>query len=580
MFEQLSNQKTKIIYYSILLLNVIISLLTLLHQFKLPIILNIIGILGILTIVLDYILIYLFFKIYQYKLRMRIFMKGFYIYSFIAFFVEFLFNFLGYGQIAINPRTVQNILLWSYMGIFLYAAALIYTHMNWLNTQSQSQKASQIELKKDGEIPKRRKIWLIASITFNSLFLGFGIFVDYSYFFAIHHGMFFFLMGVFCATMSLLFALMFTGKTFQIMSCVQQLLKSSKTKSQIIFATVLLGVCISTLSFVPVLGVSAYARDAREEFNRAFDPEFGGDWEAQIPITIEKYLKSDYFQVLDYFIGPDNPDCIVKRDILYFNGSESAFSVDQSILLYFDAYLPPNNGVGLPGENSTLIRIHGGGWTIGDKAEGNIPMMNRYFASQGYTVFDIQYGLNNETSLFSNIPYRPDNVMGNFTIDDMLRHIGNFTYYLADHASEYGANLDSVFVSGGSAGGQLTCATALSLSWKNYTEFTNKFTIKGLIPFYPGNNVTLDFAQSSRPEWVNPVLLLNASSPPCLLFQGKQDPLVLQSRAFQDAYFGFGKTDCALITFPFAGHAADIYFPGFYNQIFLYYMERFLYLYH
>jgi acetyl esterase/lipase len=195
-------------------------------------------------------------------------------------------------------------------------------------------------------------------------------------------------------------------------------------------------------------------------------------------------------------------------------------------------------------------------------------------------VFDIQYGLNNESDLFENLPFEPENVMGNFTMDDILRHIGNFTYFLETNAAVYGANLDSVFVSGGSAGGQLTCATSLILASKNYSEFSSAFTIKGMVPFYPANNASLDFMENSRPEWVDPVLLLNASSPPCLIFQGNQDPLLIESQRLKNTYITFGRTDCAHIQFPFAGHGNDIYFPGFYNQIFLYYMERFLYLYH
>jgi hypothetical protein len=37
-------------------------------------------------------------------------------------------------------------------------------------------------------------------------------------------------------------------------------------------------------------------------------------------------------------------------------------------------------------------------------------------------------------------------------------------------------------------------------------------------------------------------------------------------------------THCAVIYLPFGGHAADLYYTGYYNQVFLYYMERFLYL--
>jgi hypothetical protein len=55
--------------------------------------------------------------------------------------------------------------------------------------------------------------------------------------------------------------------------------------------------------------------------------------------------------------------------------------------------MPLDRGEDLPGQNSTLIRIHGGGWVSGDKGGSNMVQMNKYFAAQGYIVFDIQYGL-------------------------------------------------------------------------------------------------------------------------------------------------------------------------------------------
>jgi acetyl esterase/lipase len=204
--------------------------------------------------------------------------------------------------------------------------------------------------------------------------------------------------------------------------------------------------------------------------------------------------------------------------------------------------------------------------------------MNKYFAAQGYIVFDIQYGL-----------YRPNrnadaltplNVLGNFTIDDMLRHIGNFTYYLAKNANNFGANLDSVFISGGSAGGHLTCASALAINSGNYTDmFSSDLTIKGLIPFYPANLLPLSFGTD---ELIRPSRLVTSSSPPCLIFHGTHDGLVpwTVSQTLKDAYNENNNDECALLLFPFAGHASDIYFNGHFNLIFLYYMERFMYLYH
>jgi len=58
----------------------------------------------------------------------------------------------------------------------------------------------------------------------------------------------------------------------------------------------------------------------------------------------------------------------------------------------------------------------------------------------------------------------PDEVSGEYTIDDMVRHLGEFTTYLADNHENFGASIDSVFISGGSTGGHLANAVALGLS--------------------------------------------------------------------------------------------------------------------
>ena len=83
--------------------------------------------------------------------------------------------------------------------------------------------------------------------------------------------------------------------------------------------------------------------------------------------------------------------------------------------------------------------------------------MNKYFASQGYIVFDIQYGLHRPDRKEDALT--PINVLGDFNIDDMVRQIGEFTKYLEFNADKYNANLDSVFISGGSAGGHLSFFT-------------------------------------------------------------------------------------------------------------------------
>jgi acetyl esterase/lipase len=242
--------------------------------------------------------------------------------------------------------------------------------------------------------------------------------------------------------------------------------------------------------------------------------------------------------------------------------------------------MPLGRGEDLPGRNSTLIRIHGGGWVSGDKGESNMMQMNKYFAAQGYIVFDIQYGLYDSPVAVMDF-ITPSYNKGDFNIDDMVRHIGEFTKYLAINADDYGANLDSVFISGGSSGGHLASAAALAMTSGRYSHlFSQNLTIKGLIPFYPSNGQMNHFGIDGKEEFKNPELLVESDSPPCLIFQGTHDVLTYFgiSNNFRDAYLAKGNTYCAIIWMLMGGHSSDNYFSGYYNQIFLYYMERFMYL--
>lgn len=306
---------------------------------------------------------------------------------------------------------------------------------------------------------------------------------------------------------------------------------------------------------------------------------------------MESYFLSSRFNVPAYYLGIPAENCEVIPNVSFYNGTSG---VDAGLQLYFDAYLPPDHGIGLPGQNSTLIRIHGGGWTISDKGFPNTLQMNKYFAAQGYCVFDIEYGLTNQSPPL--IPeaqsVTPSYTVGNFTMNDMVRQIGIFCKYLTTYHSEYGANISSVFIEGDSAGGQLTCATALAIASGNYTSlFGTGLTVRGFIPVYPGNgnHKNADYGilpysldnNASLPQFYDPTLLVTANSPPCIVFQGTQDGLVnpATSIALQTAYKNQGNSACALILMPFANHGFTLYFSDYYTYFLVYYMERFMYLY-
>ena len=158
----------------------------------------------------------------------RIFMNGYFVYSFVSFLFQFINNFIGYTEVAVRPEVVENILLFSFIGNIIYASGILYTFVHWLNPKIQEIRGIQIKPRVKNEMKKVRKIWLLISISLNFILLGFGIIIDYTYFFARSSGLF--MLGVFAAMLSLIFGLIFLNRTFHIMSSIQQLFTDIKKK--------------------------------------------------------------------------------------------------------------------------------------------------------------------------------------------------------------------------------------------------------------------------------------------------------------------------------------------------------------
>jgi len=345
-----------------------------------------------------------------------------------------------------------------------------------------------------------------------------------------------------------------------------------KRHSLVSYVVFSLGINLFVLFAIPFVFMPSLLTEAEKNYTEAF----GDEWQtygADVPA-----FKEMPFSIPAYFFGISSKDYNLTEDVLFYEGT---VGVDAGLELRFDVYTPPADAANLPGERSTLIRIHGGGWDIGDKGNENFAQVNKYFAAQGYVVFDVQYGLNNQDQFVEFLTV-PDGVSGDFSIDDMVRHLGLFTTYLADHQEDYGANIDSVFVSGASAGGHLGNAVALGAYSGQYTDIIDtRITVKGIIPLYPANNLSRYRNIGGEAELVDPALLVEADSPPALVYQGEKDGLVAPRVAelFREAYLEKGNTEITVIWMPYGEHASDLYFPGFYNQTFIYYMERFMYQY-
>lgn len=254
-------------------------------------------------------------------------------------------------------------------------------------------------------------------------------------------------------------------------------------------------------------------------------------------------------------------------DVPFYKGT----SEKDQLELSFDYYTPPNPS----GKYPVLLRMFGGGWVTGSKGVGNNPQYNKYFASKGYIVFDIEYGLH--SSSLTNDTY------GNFSVEEMMGHLGAFTKHLIQNADSYHADLTNVFTQGGSAGGQLCMSLGLGIASGKYKElFGEGITVKGMLPSYPAIYDEYSFINDSvpkgdytpMPELLTPYPLINDKSPSCLIYIGKWDSLMDTADFIQKTYSDVG-AKCAVLKFGASHHSADINFYGN-NQIYLYYAERFM----
>ena len=324
-------------------------------------------------------------------------------------------------------------------------------------------------------------------------------------------------------------------------------------------------VAAAFLAFLPVYQVPTVVRRAESDFAAQFGV-------AAEDVTAPGLQKTPFS--LGRMLLGSNPGRARSRLNVPFL-TETA-SNGRSYTFRYDQWSPAEGGT-----HPVLIRIHGGAWISGDKGCGNMNTMNRHFASLGYVVFDLQYGLN-ESATFAVQSPTPASVVGPFSIDDMVRQIGAFSSYLADRSEELGADIHNVFLSGGSAGGHLALALALTQTSGYLREhpgigLDTRLTVRGVLPFYPAVGYPRGMGIPSSPALDDISVLLSPESPPVLIYQGGRDGMVDPERIHSFARkYRTAAGRAALIEFPSAGHGSDIIFWNCYNQVFLYYMERFM----
>jgi acetyl esterase/lipase len=220
-----------------------------------------------------------------------------------------------------------------------------------------------------------------------------------------------------------------------------------------------------------------------------------------------------------------------------------------------------------------VVVIHGGSWNSGDYTQ--LPAINHYLASRGYTVAAITYRLAPEHTF----PAQRDDVL------TAIR-------WLKNNASRFAIDPTRIALMGRSAGGQLALSTAYG---------ARDPSIKGVVSYYAPVDLTYAWTHPTNP-WVidthtslsdylggpleerlaryreaSPIDAVGEATPPTLLVHGGRDELVfpIQTERLR-ARLAAEETPHLVIDLPWGTHGLEANIRGPSGQISTWAIERFL----
>ena len=230
-----------------------------------------------------------------------------------------------------------------------------------------------------------------------------------------------------------------------------------------------------------------------------------------------------------------------------------------------DVYHP---AAGVPTGAPVLLQVHGGGWSIGNKDQQGIPLM-QHLAAKGWVCVAINYRLS------------PRDAFPAHVVD-----VKRATAWIREHIAEYGGDPSYIAITGGSAGGHLVALAALTAGDRSLQPgFEDADTsVQVAVPHYGvydfAGSTGLRSAEQMRDGFIgprilqrrwaddpeafeaaSPILRITEDAPDFFVLHGSIDTLVDvdQARLFVDRLRSVSKRSVVYAELPGAQHAFDIF---------------------
>jgi len=316
-----------------------------------------------------------------------------------------------------------------------------------------------------------------------------------------------------------------------------------------------LGLGITLVSWIGLLALLVSSRRAAPITEEALRNGLGPGFHDEIlPEIAERMAAPDPsgrhilpFRLLD-------PAVRVTRNIPYLPGAGARQELD---------VYAPRAGVR---DAPVLLQVHGGGWTIGNKREQALPLMN-HLAARGWICVAANYRLSPRATF-------PDHLV------DLKRALA----WIRENIADFGGNPDFVAATGGSAGGHLCSLLALTAGDPEYQPGFESIdtSVRACVPFYGVYDFTNHYELQAQPmesflsrfvmkkrltddpeafRRASPMHRIHADAPPFFVIHGTHDSLasVEEARHFAKLLRETSKAPTAYAEIRGAQHAFEIF---------------------